>query len=188
MNISSLLKSWLAAWGAQKIAKKLGIDNPLALKLIALGAPVLLARMSKNAESEEWKTALYKALDKHQTAKNDIDDDDTDGQKILGHVFGDDDSDLDKVASEAWVSRDQAKGALASLAPLLMSGLGQEKASGNLDLGSLAGMLGGATKASSDNSLMTSLATSLLDKDGDGDIKDDMMNMWVNWLKKKFMS
>jgi hypothetical protein len=68
-----------------------------------------------------------------------------------------------------------------------MSGLGEAKAKGNLDLGSLAGMLGGATKASSDNSLMTSLATSLLDKNGDGQVQDDLLRMGTNWLKKKFM-
>jgi hypothetical protein len=187
MDISSLLKAWLAAGGAQKIAAKLGVSNPIALKLIALGTPVLLSRMSKNAASEEGAKSLFSALDKHKGPKTIDDVDENDGFKILSHVFENDDSDLDKVAVEAWVSKDQAKGALASLAPLLMSGLGQQKASGNLDLGSLAGMLGGATKASSDNSLMTSLATSLLDKDGDGDIKDDMMKMGVNWLKNKFM-
>jgi hypothetical protein len=96
--------------------------------MIALGAPLLLSQLSKNAESEEGANSLYNALDKHTSAKTDIDDDDTDGQKIISHIFGGEkDTTASKIAKEAGVSKEQAGGALASLAPLLLGALGEEK-------------------------------------------------------------
>lgn len=53
MDISSLLETALASGAADKLATKLGVDNPTAKKMIALGAPLLLSQLSKNAESNE---------------------------------------------------------------------------------------------------------------------------------------
>lgn len=189
MDITSLLTSALAGGAAEKLATQLGVESTVAKKMIALGAPVLLSRLAKNASSPDGAAALYNTLDKHATPKKSITETDTtDGMKMLGHIFGADQEDtLSTVASEAGVSPSQAGGALAALAPILMGALGQQKASGGLDLGSLAGLLTQTTSATNKNSLMTSLATSLLDKNGDGQIQDDMLRMGVNWLKNKFM-
>ena len=187
MDISSLLETALASGAADKLATKLGVDNPTAKKMIALGAPLLLSQLSKNAESNEWASALYNALDKHTSAKTDIDDDDTDGQKILSHVFGNEkETTAEKIAKEAWVSKEQAGGALASLAPLLLGALGEEKSKGVLSLENLRGVLGDTTKAVNSNSMLQNLAVSLLDKNNDGDYKDDLLRMGANWLKKQF--
>lgn len=101
MDISSLLQNAVASGAVEKLATKLGVDNVQAKKLIALSAPVLLSGLSKNAETPEGANALYGALDKHKSKKTQIDDDDTDGQKILSHVFGSEkNSTAEKIASE----------------------------------------------------------------------------------------
>lgn len=187
MDIAQLLETALASGAADKLATKLGVDNAVAKKMIALGAPVLLSQLSKNAETPEGANALYGALDKHAASKAQIDDDDTDGQKIVSHIFGGEkENTASKIAKEAWVSKEQAGGALASLAPLLLGALGEQKSSGSLSLENLAGVLGDTTKAVNSNSMLQSLAVSLLDKNNDGDYKDDLLRMGANWLKKQF--
>lgn len=187
MDISTLLETALASGAADKLATKLWVDNAVAKKMIALGAPLLLSQLSKNAESEEGANSLYNALDKHTSAKTDIDDDDTDGQKIISHIFGGEkDTTASKIAKEAGVSKEQAGGALASLAPLLLGALGEEKSKWGLSLENLAWVLGDTTKAVNSNSMLQSLAVSLLDKNNDGDYKDDLLRMGANWLKKQF--
>ena len=53
MDISSLIQNAIASGAVEKLATKLGVDNAGAKKLIALGAPVLLEKLSKNAETPE---------------------------------------------------------------------------------------------------------------------------------------
>ncbi|GAB0174216.1 MAG: hypothetical protein HHAS10_00950 [Candidatus Altimarinota bacterium] len=185
MDISSLLQSAIASGATDKIAAKLGVDNAQAKKLIALGAPLLLEKLSKNAESQEGASALYDALDKHTSAKTDIDDDDTDGQKIIGHIFGDEkETTADTIARESGVSKSQAGSALAAIAPLLLGALGEEKSKGGITLDNLSGVLSSTSKNS--RSMLESLAVNLLDKNNDGDYKDDLLRMGADWLKKQF--
>lgn len=190
MDISSLLTSALAGGAASKIANSLGVDNATAQKLIAIGTPMLLNQMKKNAETPDGAEALSKALDKHPKTKDvtALASADTlaDGKKILGHLFGgDEDTTTEDIAAKAGVSKEQAGGLLAGLAPLLMGALGEQKATGGLDTASIIGMLGKAAGGTSEKSLMTSLATSFLDKNGDGQIQDDVLRMGMNWLKNK---
>ncbi len=185
MDITQLLETALASGAADKLATKLGVESSVAKKMIALGAPVLLSQLSKNAETEEGANSLYNALDKHTAAKTDIDDDDSEGQKIIGHVFWDEkESTAAKIAKEAGVSKEQAGGALASLAPLLLGALGEEKSKGGLTLDNLSWILSSTSKNS--RSMLESLAVNLLDKNNDGDYKDDLLRMGANWLKKQF--
>lgn len=194
MDISSLLSSALNGGAASQIATSLGVDNATAQKLIAIGTPLLLNQMDKNAQTPAGAEAFSKALDKHKKGKTSIDDLTSseslaDGKKIISHILGSDtESTTTHLAQKAGVSPEQASGLLARLAPLLMGALGEQKASNGLDTSAIVGLLSETAGSTSEKSLLSSLATSFLDKNGDGKIQDDIIRMGMNWLKNRFAS
>lgn len=146
--------------------------------------------MHKNAQTPEGAEALSKALDKHPKVKT-IDtvtsaEWQTEWKQIVNHIFGDQsDAATADIAAQAWVSTAQASGLLSGLAPMLMWALGEQKATNGLNTSDIVGLLEKTASGTSQSGLMTSLATSFLDKNGDGNIKDDLLNMGMNWLKGK---
>ena len=75
---------------------------------------------------------------------------------------------------------------LKGIAPLLMGALGKTKATEGFDVAGLTQGLLSGQKEMQDQGLLNGALVSFLDKDGDGDIKDDLLNMGVNALKNKF--
>ncbi|MBC9937571.1 MULTISPECIES: DUF937 domain-containing protein [unclassified Leucobacter] len=87
MNLDDILKNIPVS----DIAEKLGVDQSTAEAAIQQAVPALLGGMTVNAQSSEGAQKLESALAKHQTpeAKIDLNAIDTeDGEKIVGHVFG----------------------------------------------------------------------------------------------------
>lgn len=77
-----------------QVASKLGVDNDTAKESIAQALPALVAGLSKEAETPEGAQKLEAALAKHDPKLTegtiDVDKlDVADGEKILGHTFGD---------------------------------------------------------------------------------------------------
>jgi hypothetical protein len=77
-----------------EIAAKLGVDPSVARQAIQEGGATILTGLQRNAQTPEGSQAIRKALDKHSDTIGegtvDVDRVDTaDGQKILGHIFGD---------------------------------------------------------------------------------------------------
>jgi hypothetical protein len=63
---------------------------------------------------------------------------------------------------------------MAMLAPIIMGALGKSKQQGGLDIGGIMNMLQGTKQQASGNPAMD-LIGKFLDKDGDGDFKDDLL-------------
>ena len=77
-----------------EIAAKLGVDPTVARQAIQEGGATILTGLQRNAQTPEGSQAILNALDKHSGTVGegtvDVDRvDTTDGQKILGHIFGD---------------------------------------------------------------------------------------------------
>ncbi len=64
---------------------------------------------------------------------------------------------------------------MAMLAPIIMGALGKSKQQGGLDIGGIMNMLQGTQQQASGNPAMD-LIGKFLDKDGDGDFKDDLLS------------
>jgi hypothetical protein len=77
------------------------------------------------------------------------------------------------------MSAGQSMDMMKILAPLVMGSLGKAKKEGWLDASAIAWLVTGASKNSS-------MLTMFLDKNGDGDVKDDLLKMGMNYLKGKF--
>lgn len=127
-----------------------GTDEQSVAKVGELGLPAMLEAMQKNASTPEGRASLAKALDDHAGAQyagvGEVDD--VDGDKILGHLFGNEKEDVtQKIGAMSGIGAGAVGGILAKLAPMLMGFLGNKKKEkqqdDGFDLGDLAGGLGG---------------------------------------------
>lgn len=127
--------------------------------VLAAALPTLLGSMQVNAEDESQADSLAKALSDH--GKKDTSEvlnnlDTVDGEKILGHLLGDNTDSLCKgVAKSTGLSKKSVLLILCAAAPLLMNIMGSNSGSnansGSGGLGSLLGNLLGASSGSSNS-------------------------------------
>lgn len=141
-----------------EIARKVGIPESMAKKGVAALAPALQRGLQRNSRKQGGAEALLGALKTGNHARY-VDDpatlekEDTiaDGNKILGHIFGNKDVSRN-VAGQAAGSSDIDAGLLKKVLPLLgtvaMGALAKNtlggSGGGSNPLGALSGMLGGA--------------------------------------------
>ncbi|QQS22464.1 DUF937 domain-containing protein [Candidatus Saccharibacteria bacterium] len=97
-----------------------------------------------------------------------------DGGNILGHVFGDKTSvAAETVAQKTGIDAATVANILSFAAPLIMAALAKKKTTAGLDAGGVSDLLKNQT-AKNGNPLM-SIATAMLDKNGDGNVVDDLL-------------
>lgn len=170
-----------------QISKQLGTDPKTTQSAVNAALPMLLGAISRNAASTQGAQALDKALTQHDgSVLNDLLGAVTsqakvaDGTKILGHVLGNRQSNVQQGLSQlSGISPDNSAQLLAMLAPVVMGALGQTKKSNGLGADDLAALLGGQ-KQSFDGPLGSLVG--LLDRDGDGSAIDDVLNMGSSLL------
>lgn len=165
--------------------------------VLTMALPVLMQAMRRNAATPEGAEGLLGALNsKHDGSILDnlgglfgggVDSNVMeDGSKILGHVLGNKQSNVQNALSK---QSGMDAGAIAQIlkvaAPLLMGVLGSQAKQQNVNSPSgLEGMLGGLLKGNSQKSEQSFLE-SILDADGDGSIIDDVAGMVLGGNKKK---
>jgi len=166
--------------------------------VLTMALPVLMAAMKRNASTPEGAEGLMGALNssKHDgSILNNLSglfgggvDDDVmnDGSKILGHVLGNKQSNVERtLGAKAGMDAGSVSQILKVAAPILMGILAKKKSEDNVSssngLESMLGGLLGGNSASSEQSFLESL----LDADGDGSVIDDVAGMVLGGNKKK---
>lgn len=173
MNISDLLSSFTHSDSLSALSQSSGAQPNQISNLLKTALPILMKGMAQNAGSESGANALSKALDAHSGVNTSNlgallkNADVTDGTKILGHILGTKNTEVQKgLAQKTGLSSSQTGTILASVAPMLLSVLGGQKKEmnvGNSGLGSmLSGFLGGS------GNLNDMISSALADNDGDG--------------------
>ena len=176
-------------WQSQleKLGQKIWLSEAQTKQAASLLMPLILSAMDKNTGTKEWADSLFGALDKHTTTPDVDQIDENDGMKILWHIFGNKLGKVEEKASETtWLAASQIDGLLKNLAPLLLGQLGEKKSSWSLDLSGLLNTISWATTEAkqSDNGLYKLIGW-LLDSEGDGDYKDDLLQKWADMLMWK---
>lgn len=169
MDINSLIGTLLSGDSISGVSKATKAKDKDVENVLSAALPTLLKSAKKQSEDKDTAEGFAKALLSH--GKDDTSDlasfldkvDLEDGGKIIGHLLGNDDDSVKKIAKKSGVSTKEAGDILSAAAPLLMSLLGQESASKksdsnvalelagallkNVDVGDLLGdLLGGDTK------------------------------------------
>ena len=174
-NTMSLLSTLLGGMSddaaVDAASKKTGISKIAIGGLIAVAVPLLIKKLTSNAQSQQGASSLLGALSQH-TDTTDIADqianaDVQDGAAIIGHILGSEQgTDIAQLAQQSGMSENQVSSVLSSIAPALMSSLSaantanvqqaSEQSSGGL--GSiLGGLFGGSSSSSGAGSLLGSL-------------------------------
>lgn len=184
-DIFDLINSDLGKQIIAGISEKTGIEQEQAVAVVSNGLPEILARMQQNSSGDSGSSGLLGALlgGKHDGSILDniggylSGGDTTDGSKILGHVFGTDQSDLTNgLSQKTGVDSGIISKILPMLMPIIMGYLGKQASNNGVqDSGGLGSILGGLlgdgnNPQSGNSSFGGSILTSVLDQDGDGQI------------------
>ena len=185
MDILSILNTLQDNQAVNQLTRSVGCNSDQVRKAVELGLPMLMQAMNNNAKTPQGAASLAKALDQHK--EDPVDDvlsflkgvDVNDGKKILGHVFQQKNTSVQKnLAAQTGMSGNQVEN--------LLGALGKEKSQKGVDangLTSMIPMIAGMLGSGSNQDLM-GMATKLLDADGDGDIMDDVSKMLGGFFKK----
>jgi len=172
-----------------QLSQHIGANEQQTQSAALAALPALLGAMKRNASTPEGASALSNAL------RNDHDGGILDnlgsflggsfpnqraanGAGTLGHILGGQQETVQQGVSEAsGLDLSQIAKLLPLLAPIVMGALGRQQRQQNADAGGLADLLTGATSSARKQAPSGALGmlTSFLDKDGDGDIRDDLL-------------
>ena len=143
---------------AAEAGNKFGIGKNQIIALLAVAAPLVISYLQKKTQDNpDEADKLNAALDKDHDGSI-LDNPEQaaerqgEGNSILGHVFGGDQSQVENQLSEkTGISMDKIRPILAMLAPVIMGFIGKEKQSNGVTSGGglgdlLGGILGNANQ------------------------------------------
>ncbi len=195
MNLETLL-GLLEGQDLEKLTSQIGGTEGEVKNGVMAALPAMLAALNKNTSTAEGAEALNKALEtKHDgSILNNLEGylqnpDLQDGAGILGHLFGNQTSNVAQAVSKtSGLDSNGSMKMLQMLAPLVLGALGQQKKENNLNasgLDSLTSMLASNFGSNENASGMMGLVTNLLDANKDGNIVDDVMGLVGKFFGKK---
>ncbi len=195
-GILDLLNSDLGKTIISGVAGSTGQDQNKTEGLLSMALPVLMKAMEHNVSTPQGAEGLMGALSgKHNGSILDnlgglfgggVDDNvKQDGNKILGHILGNQRASVEQVLGQ---KSGMDSGAVADVmkvaAPILMGVLGKQASQkGVSSAGDLSGLLGGAGQSGPVTKEQTFLEK-VLDSDGDGSVIDDVAGMVLGQASK----
>lgn len=165
---------------------------------VAIGnaLPLLLDALARNSSNPQGAEALAGALDRdHDGSILDnlggllTNPEAGQGAGILGHILGNKQQNVESTLSRAsGLSAGSTGKMLMMLAPIVLGYLGRKKRQENLNHGGIADILNGNRQyQQQEQPKQMGMLGRLLDQDGDGDIKDDLLRMGGSMLLGKFL-
>lgn len=163
----------------KQLGQSVGANPDQVQKAAKLGLPTLLEALNRNSNDASGAESLTKALDQHKGLDmNNISGflsnvNSEDGSKILEHIFGDKNSQVqNNLAKGTGMDKGQIGGLMMQFAPLILSFLGNQKEEQHLDSNGVSGLtsvLSGLMASGQKENNLLSVATSMLDLDGNDD-------------------
>jgi len=158
---------------------------------------ILMNALARNSQNPQGASALESALDRDHDGSilEDIagyvngtsainNTRAANGSGILGHILGNQQSGaIEALMKVSGLSQNQSGGLLAQLAPVVLGMLGKQKRSQGLDTSGLSNILTNSASTANKRAPQASILTSFLDRDGDGSIADDALDIGKNLLK-----
>ena len=195
-GILDLLNSDIGTSLINGVSGQSGQSKSKTSSLLTMALPMLMQAMKKNANSSEGASGLMGALKKHDGSILDnvgdlfsgsnADTVSNDGGKILGHVLGNRQGNIQNALSQkSGIDAGSVGQILKMAAPIVMGVLGKQQRQNKVDSpNGIEGLLGGliGNKAPDKDQ---SFLESILDADGDGSIIDDVAGMVLGGKKNK---
>jgi hypothetical protein len=195
-GLLELLNSSLGEQMIKGVAQETGHPEDKTADVLAMGMPVLLGAMKRNAATPEGAQGLMELLSSNDTGSvlddlggffgGGVDESvKTQGAGFLGDLLGNKQTEVENALSQRSGLDPSAIASMLKIgAPILLGFLARQRAQANVaDSGGLNSMLGGML--SGQTSQNQDLITSLIDADGDGSVLDDISDMLSGSGKKK---
>ena len=190
-GILDQLTQQLTGSALSSLSESIGADQAQTKTALSAALPVLLGALAKNAAKPDGAEALSQALTRDHDGSI-LDDlagamrtpNLSDGQGILKHVLGGREQNVTAgLAKASGLGGDQTAKMLQTLAPLVLGSLGRARAQNNMGADALSSLLAGEKKQiQASKPGMEGLLSGLLDKDGDGQIIDDVASSLLGRL------
>ena len=192
-SILDLVMSQLGGGAMKQLGQQAGVDEKQAESGLKASIPLLLGAMERNAADDQGANAIKGALERDHDGSilDNIqgflgDPKKANGAGILKHVLGGKREAVEgKMAKQAGIDKGAMGKLMEMAAPLLLGALGKQQRSEGLDIGQLAGFLGGQREQSEKSAGMLGLVEGFLDADKDGSVLDDLADMAGNFFGKK---
>ncbi len=195
-GILDLLNSDIGKSLINGVSGHTGQSKSKTSNLLTMAMPVLMQAMKRNANSSEGASGIMGALQKHDGSILDnlgglfsggnINAVSDDGGKILGHLLGNKQSNVQNALSQkSGIDAGSVGQILKVAAPILMGVLGKQQRQNNVNSSSgIQGLLGGLIGNNAPDKNQSFLE-SMLDADGDGSVIDDVAGMVLGGKKGK---
>ncbi len=197
-NLMDLIKGQLTNTVMDQISGKLGADRQQTDVATDNILATLIEGLAKNTQDEKGAAGLANALENDHDGSlldnlHDLIDGKTEkanpravnGAGILKHILGGNQSSMvDVISGLSGLGAGKTGNLMTMLAPIVLQMLGKQKRQQNLDTGGLSNILSGALNQTrtTQGGASGGLLKSLLDKDGDGSIVDDVAGMVLGKL------
>jgi len=190
-NLKDLILSQVSGTVQDKLASRNKLDTSTTSTAVEDALTAILGGLQQNVKTKSGAEKLDTALAKDHSGSvledlaGAVSDGSLqgDGGKILSHIFGRKKADVtDKVAESSGVNSSTAGDILSTLAPIVLGQLGKTKKSEGLDAGGVADKI---LRQQLPKGTLATLLTGLLDRDKDGQIVDDILDMGQGVLGRK---
>lgn len=156
MSLLDLITGSAGNQVAEQAENKFGISKNQIIALLVVAAPLVISYLKKKSENAEEADKLNAALDRDHDGSilnNPAQalDREQEGDSILSHIFGGEKANVENQLSQnTGISMDKIGPILATLAPVIMGYIGQQKQANNVTSGGgLGDLLGGILGSSS---------------------------------------
>lgn len=199
MDIQDILNQALKSQNSvDALSKTIGQDSSSTSKAIELALPLIMGQLAQNSSTEEGSQALDEALSKDHDGGilDNIQDmlggaaaqeKEVEGNKILDKIFGSKKIEAEEaVAKESGLPMDAITKLMPLITPILMGSLGKTKQGSRLGSSALSALLKTQTQKNS-GGIADTLMKSFLDKNGGGNVAEDLMKSAGKSLLKKVL-
>ena len=199
-DLIDIFKSSMSDEILEQLGSQVGIKDKKKAGAAASGAfSILLDAMQRNASKEGGMSSLSNALEQdhdgsimddlmgYMSGKGNFSQRTTNGAGILNHVLGNKQSGvIDILGKMTGMDKSNSGDLLIKMAPIVMGALGKQKRSQNLDTGGLLDMLTKSVEPQRNDKKFGGLVNAVLDQDGDGDVKDDLLKLGMKAISGFF--
>lgn len=189
--ISQMITQQLSGVASQQIAARLGVSESTANMAVSVAVPLILAAMARNSSNPQGAESL------HQAVTNDHDGSILDnlmgylgnpeqgnGAGILGHVLGNQRSDVENnLAQATGLDQSSAGNLMEILAPMVMGAVGKQQQQNGFDPSGLANYLGEQQQQQATSPGVMGMLSSMLDSNKDGSVTDDLTKIAGSFFK-----
>lgn len=208
-SLQDLLGQQEGTEAVDQISQNVGAEPSAVNTAIQAALPMILGGLANNAATPQGAESLNTALEQDHDGsilgnlgglggmifggQDAAPPRQADAGGILGHILGTNQAPVvQEVSNQSGLGGGQVAQILMMLAPIVMGYLGRQKQQQGVGADGLGGLLGGllggqqaaAAPQSSGNPMMD-MASSYLDKDGDGSSMDDIASMAMNYIRNK---